>query len=277
MPSATDFLPLCITMLMKRAINWLPCFGSGRITRAGWEPLRDMRSALRTLGAVLGTRLAALGDARAIERAAHGVVAHARQVLDAAAADQHHRVLLQVVAFAADVRDDLVTVGQAHLGHLAHRRVRLFRRGGVHAGAHTTTLRAILQRGRVALVGFRAARSAHQLVDSCHFRVLEKLGSWENAKADRKPGLPRSGILTRNRETGQAFAPSWHPALEHEAHPLRLISMVPRAQGARRDHQLPLAAASLGASPRSSNTADTFARVSISASVKPGVALRCAW
>jgi hypothetical protein len=54
----------------------------------------------------------------------------------------------------------------------------------------------------------------------------------ENARADRKSGLPRSGILTRNRETGQAFAPSWHPALEHEAHPLRLISMV----AARREH-----------------------------------------
>src|SRR5574337_1679347 len=121
MPSATDFLPLCITMLMKRAINSLPCLGSGRVTRAGWEPLRDMSypSTFRPLGAVLGTRLAALGDAGAIQRTAHGVVTHARQVLDAAAADQHHRVLLQIVAFAADVRDDLVAVGQAHLGHLA--------------------------------------------------------------------------------------------------------------------------------------------------------------
>src|SRR5574337_74490 len=42
MLSATDFLPLFITMLMKRAISWLPCLGSGRIRRAGCEPLRDM-------------------------------------------------------------------------------------------------------------------------------------------------------------------------------------------------------------------------------------------
>src|SRR5690242_12199013 len=42
MLSATDFLPLFITMLMKRAISWLPCLGSGRTRRAGWEPLRDM-------------------------------------------------------------------------------------------------------------------------------------------------------------------------------------------------------------------------------------------
>src|SRR3546814_12693810 len=65
------------------------------------------------------TRLAALGHAGAIEAAAHRVVAHTRQILDAAAADQHHGVLLQVVPFTADVADDLEAVGQAHLGDLA--------------------------------------------------------------------------------------------------------------------------------------------------------------
>jgi hypothetical protein len=60
-------------------------------------------------------------------------------------------VLLQVVAFAADVRDDFVTVGQAHLGHLAQRRVRLLRGGGVHARANAATLRAVRQRGEALL------------------------------------------------------------------------------------------------------------------------------
>src|SRR5690606_40531281 len=137
--SATDFLPLYITMLMKRAMVSLPCFGSGSTERCGVFPLRDIvlvpfqylfegrkgtGSALRTLGAVLGAGLLALGHAGGVERAAHGVVAHAGEVLDAAAADQHHRVLLQVVAFAAEVGDDLVAVGQAHLGDLAQGRVR---------------------------------------------------------------------------------------------------------------------------------------------------------
>ena len=40
--SATDFLPLYMTMLMKRAIVSLPCLGSGRTVRCGVEPLRDM-------------------------------------------------------------------------------------------------------------------------------------------------------------------------------------------------------------------------------------------
>jgi hypothetical protein len=31
----TDFLPLCITMLMKRAMTGLPCLGSGNRMRVG--------------------------------------------------------------------------------------------------------------------------------------------------------------------------------------------------------------------------------------------------
>jgi hypothetical protein len=95
--------------------------------------------------------LATLGDAGGVQRTAHGVVTHARQVLDATAADQDHAVLLQVVAFAADVRNDFVTIGQADLGNLAQRRVRLLRGGGVDAGADATTLRAVGQRGEVLL------------------------------------------------------------------------------------------------------------------------------
>jgi len=40
--SAIDFLPLFITMLMKRATISLPCLGSGRMERVPGEPLRDM-------------------------------------------------------------------------------------------------------------------------------------------------------------------------------------------------------------------------------------------
>src|SRR5437867_3220059 len=66
---------------------------------------------LGALRAVLGARLLAILDALQVERAAHDVVAHARQILHAAAAHQHDAVLLQVVAFAADVGDDLEAVG----------------------------------------------------------------------------------------------------------------------------------------------------------------------
>src|SRR6202042_1183948 len=98
-----------MTILMNLASMSFPYFGSGRMVRWGAAALRDMETYrclnwvldlfLGTLGAVLGTPLAAIVHAGAIECAAYGVVAHAGEILDAAAADQHHRVLLKVMAF----------------------------------------------------------------------------------------------------------------------------------------------------------------------------------
>ena len=58
---------------------------------------------LLPLRAVLRAALIALLHAARVEGAADDVVAHARQILHAAAADQHDRVLLQVVSLAGDV------------------------------------------------------------------------------------------------------------------------------------------------------------------------------
>src|SRR3954462_12987309 len=132
------------------------------------DKLPGLSGLLRALGAVLGPGLLAILDALQVKRTAHDVVTHTRQVLHAAAAHEHHRVLLQVVAFTADVRDDLETVGQAHLGDLAKRRVRLLRRGGVHASAHATALRAVLHRRRLGLDDLDLAAVAYKLVDGRH-------------------------------------------------------------------------------------------------------------
>src|SRR6476469_5417481 len=96
---------------------------------------------LLLLHAVLRAGLLAVADAGGVERPAHDLVAHARQVLDAAAANEHDRVLLQVVALARDVRRDLDAAGDAHTRDLAQRGVRVLRSGGVHTRAHDTTLR----------------------------------------------------------------------------------------------------------------------------------------
>src|SRR6476661_10271459 len=88
---------------------------------------------LRTLGAVLRTALLTVLDALGIEDAAEDVVAHAGQVLDAAAADHDHRMLLKVMTFTGDVADHFEAVGQTHLGNLATRRVRLLRGRGADA------------------------------------------------------------------------------------------------------------------------------------------------
>src|SRR4029453_2357896 len=115
---------------------------------------------LRALRAVLRTALTAVVHARTVEGAAPRVVAHAWEVFHTTAADQHYRVFLQVVAFAADVADDLETVGEPHLAHFTHRRVPLFRCGGVHARADTALLWASSEGRHLRLVIRRRARFA---------------------------------------------------------------------------------------------------------------------
>src|SRR2546427_4518304 len=96
--------------LTNLATSALPYFGSGKISRLGTSLRRGMgdfrnSGGLGFLRAVLGSALLAVLDALGIERAAHDVVAHAGQVFHPASPDQHHRVLLQIVAFPADVAD----------------------------------------------------------------------------------------------------------------------------------------------------------------------------
>src|SRR5688572_29567153 len=116
MRSAVDFLPRVISTLTNLATSTLPNFGSGRISRLGISLRRGMLflfrlSLLRRLGAVLRAALLPVLHALRVERAAHDVVAHAGQILHAPAPDQDHRMLLQVVALAADVSDHFEAVG----------------------------------------------------------------------------------------------------------------------------------------------------------------------
>src|SRR5882762_8291913 len=101
---------------------------------------------LRTFGAVLGAALPTIADAGAIERAADSVVPYSGQVLDAAAANQYHGVLLQVMTFTADVAGHFVAAGQADPADLAQRRVGLLGRRRVDTRAHAALLRRSGQR-----------------------------------------------------------------------------------------------------------------------------------
>src|SRR5579885_516272 len=118
--------------------------------------------------AVLGTALFAILDALRVEYAAQDVVAHAGQILHAAAADHHYRVLLQIVPLAGDVSDHLEAVGEPHLRHFAQGRVRLLRRCRVDARTDTPLLRRGLQcRHGIARLE-RSAWFGNQLVDRRH-------------------------------------------------------------------------------------------------------------
>lgn len=59
------------------------------------------------------------------------MVSDARQVGHTTSSDEDDRVLLQIVPFAGDVRDDDLPVGELDACDLAHGRIRLFGLGGV--------------------------------------------------------------------------------------------------------------------------------------------------
>src|SRR5690242_16987341 len=75
-------------------------------------------SALFLLRAVAAAGLLAVADTLGVERTADDLVTDAGQVTHTTAADEHDRVLLQVVADAGDVGRDLDAAGQAHTGDL---------------------------------------------------------------------------------------------------------------------------------------------------------------
>src|SRR6266566_10020113 len=109
MRSATDFLPSSIRQFMNLVTTASPNLGSGWTSRLTAARRRDMAvlRLLRPLGAVFRAALAPVLDALGVVRPADDVIAHAGQVLDAATADQHDRVLLQVVTLTGDVAGDL--------------------------------------------------------------------------------------------------------------------------------------------------------------------------
>src|SRR5919112_6471094 len=131
-------------------------------------------SALLLLGAVAAASLLAVLDALRVERAADDLVADAGKVLHTAAADEHDRVLLEVVTHTRDVGGDLDAAGQAHTGDLAQSGVRLLRGGGVDAGADASALRRSLQGRRLVLRHLVLAALADQLLNGGH-RVVPLL------------------------------------------------------------------------------------------------------
>src|SRR6201995_415009 len=164
MRSASERLPSLRTLLASAVTSGEPYTGSVTRTRFAAGPLRGM-SALLLLRAVAAAGLLAVADTLGVERAADDLVANARQVTDTAAADEHDRVLLQVVPHARDVGGDLDLARQPDASDLTQRRVRLLGRGRVDTRAHATTLRARLERRRLVLRHLVLPALADQLLD----------------------------------------------------------------------------------------------------------------
>ena len=125
---------------------------------------------LRTLRAVEGAALHALGNASRIESAADDMVTDARQVADLAATDQHNRVLLQVVADARNVASTLDRVRQPHARDLTKGGVRLLRGLRLDGQADAALLRTGLQNRGIRLAGYLFSTLANLLIDRRHGR-----------------------------------------------------------------------------------------------------------
>src|SRR5208283_956199 len=137
MPSAVDFFPCHIIELMNFVTRSDPYTGSASTVRFGvcpflgmlfssqlsfavlhWQLATDhwqlFLSFLLAFRAVLRAPLVAARDAGCVEGSAHHVITHARQILHTPPADQHNRVLLQVVANARDIGRHFDSIGQAN-------------------------------------------------------------------------------------------------------------------------------------------------------------------
>src|SRR5215472_10732226 len=105
---ATVFLPSHIIEFTNFSASVDPYTGSGAISLGSGLRLRGidshllLRSGFWPLGAVLRTALLPAADTGGVQRSSNDVVAHTRQILHTAAADEHNRVLLQIVADAGN-------------------------------------------------------------------------------------------------------------------------------------------------------------------------------
>src|SRR2546425_814942 len=155
-PKYKSFAWHCSLSLLTIFISLLPCFLFLRRLR----PLRP----------VLRPSLLAVFHARGVQRPAHDVIAHARQILHAAAAHEHDGVLLQVVADAGNVGRHFNRIRQPHARHFPQRRIWFLRRLCVHANAHTPLLRAARERGRLRLHPDRFTAHSYELRKRRHSR-----------------------------------------------------------------------------------------------------------
>jgi hypothetical protein len=101
---------------------------------------------LRPLGAVLRAALSTVRYAHRVEDPTNNMITNTGKVLYTTAANEHDRVLLEVVTFTGNIGGNLHTVRQAYTSNLTKGRVRLLRCRGVHANADSTLLRTGLER-----------------------------------------------------------------------------------------------------------------------------------
>ena len=143
-------------------------------------------ASFRTLRTVETTTLTTLVDTLCIERTADDMVADTWEILHTTTTDEDDRVLLEIMTFAGDVADRLLTVRETHFRDLSQGGVWFFRSHRVDLRAHATFLRTgegklttfdrvldHLEDGRFTLADLVAARLTDQLINGSHTKKDE--------------------------------------------------------------------------------------------------------
>src|SRR5919198_5368647 len=109
-------------------------------------------------------------------------------------------MLLQIVALAGDVRAHLHPVRQPDARDLAESRVRLLRRGRVHARAHTPLLRGAAKGRGLHLRLGRGATLAHELIYGWHTVLTSSRRGLRHNKGWPRACAPANrGCMVANR------------------------------------------------------------------------------
>ena len=96
------------------------------------------------------------------------MVTDSGQIFDTATTDQNDRVFLKVMALIRDIGDNLVAIGKAHFGNLAHGRIGLLGGARHDLNADAPAKGRVLQGWRLGLMLQFAAALTDQLVYGRH-------------------------------------------------------------------------------------------------------------
>jgi len=136
------------------------------------------------LRAILRARLLPVRNSGRVERTANYVIPNSGQILHTTATDQNDGVFLQIVADTGDVSCYLNPIGQTHTCNFAQGRIRLLWCGRIHASAHASFLRTLLQSRTTRFVLRYLSTLANQLIKRWHEPSLLNLAGTPCA-ADR--------------------------------------------------------------------------------------------
>ena len=135
----------------------------------------------RSFRPIMAATLLSVGNSLGIENTSNDMVSDTRQIFYTTTTNHNHRVLLQVVSLASDVRDHFLTIGEANLCYFSKRWVWLLWCGCIHLRTYYPSLRSMksrksflkripidMHRWRLAFFRFALATLSEKLINSWH-------------------------------------------------------------------------------------------------------------